>query len=115
MAKIFDKLDQWGCDTIGAMDRFLEDEELYVTCLETVITDEAFEKLGQALKEQKIQDAFEYAHTLKGVLANLGLTPMFVLAEEIVEPLRAGKGENLLPVYEKLLEANEYLKQILGK
>ena len=115
MSKLFEALDNWGCDVKGAMERFLDDEGLYVTCLETVITDDAFEKLGVALEQKQIQAAFDYAHTLKGVFANLGLTPMFLLVEELVEPLRAGNGENLETAYEKLLEANEYLKQILGK
>lgn len=115
MGKLFDELEQWGCDIEGAMERFLEDEELYVICLETVITDEAFKHLGEALREKRTQDAFDCAHTLKGVFANLGLTPMYRIVEEIVEPLRAGCNENLLPFYEKLLDANEHLKQILGK
>lgn len=114
MGIIFQKLEEWGCDVEGALERFLEDEELYMTCLETVISDSAFEKLGVALEEQKVAEAFDYAHTLKGVFANLGLTPMFTIVEKIVEPLRSGSAENLQETYKSLLEANEHLKLILG-
>ena len=115
MSKLLEALENWGCDIKGAMERFLADEELYVTCLETVIMDEAFEKLGVALEQKQIQEAFDYAHTLKGVFANLGLKPMYLSVERLVEPLRAGNGENLETAYKELLEANDYLKQLLGK
>lgn len=114
MDKIFQDLEEWGCDVEGAMERFLDDKELYMMCLQTVISDPAFEKLGAALEEKRVAEAFDYSHTLKGVLANLGLTPMFVLAESIVEPLRKGAADNLQEAYEKLLASNEQLKCILG-
>ncbi len=115
VTNILTSLEDWGCDVEGAMNRFLEDEELYLTCLETVITDEAFDKLGTALTERQEQEAFDSAHTLKGVFANLGLTPMFEIVVDIVEPLRNGKCEGLQDDYRKLLDANQYLKQVLGK
>lgn len=107
-------LAEWGCDIEGALERFLEDDELYMTCLETLVVDNAYEKLGKALAEGKVAEAFDYAHTLKGVLSNLGLTPMICIVEKIVEPLRAGFGEGLEEFYEQLLDANEHLKCILG-
>lgn len=114
MEKIFQTLEEWGCDVEGALDRFLDDKELYMTCLQTVIADSAFEKLGVALKEKKVSEAFDYAHTLKGVFANLGLTPMLSIVECIVEPLRSGSADGLEDVYEKLLTSNEHFKSILG-
>ena len=111
---IFRELKNWGCDVDGAMERFLEDEELYVSCLQMVVSDANFEKIGTTLKEKEIEQAFDASHTLKGVFANLGLTPMLLLAERIVEPLRKGSEENLWEEYEALLGANEQLKTILG-
>lgn len=114
MEMIFQTLEKWGCDVEGALDRFLDDKELYMTCLQTVIEDRAFEELGVALEEKKTQEAFDYAHTLKGVFANLGLTPMLSVVEQIVEPLRNGSPDGLEDEYEKLLASNEHLKSILG-
>ena len=96
------------------MERFLDDKELYMACLETVISDSNFEKLGVALKEKSVTEAFDCAHTLKGVFANLGLTPMFSMVVNIVEPLRTGSADNLEEPYEQLLLSNEHLKSILG-
>ena len=114
MEMIFQALEEWGCDVEGALDRFLDDKELYMTCLQTVVADDNFAKLGASLEEQNVPKAFDYAHTLKGVFANLGLTPMFVIVETIVEPLRAGSGNNLEEPYAHLLASNEKLKGILG-
>lgn len=110
--KVFEKLENWGCDVTGAMERFLEDEELYLTCLQAVTEDSNFETLGEALREKNTEQAFNSSHTLKGVLLNMGLSPMFLLAEQIVEPLRKGTIENLMDSYEELLKAREYLKEI---
>jgi len=111
---MFQELEDWGCDIDGALERFLDDEELYVTCLETVVTDHNFEKLGEALEEKAVSDAFDYAHTLKGVFANLGLTPMYMIVEKIVEPLRSGNANNLEDAYQELLLSNKRLRSILG-
>lgn len=111
---IFHRLQEWGCDIEGALERFLDDKELYVTCLQTVIEDGNFKKLGDALAEGRISDAFDYAHTLKGVFANLGLIPMYTIVELIVEPLRSGISSDLKQPYEELLASNEHLKEIIG-
>ena len=108
MEMIFQRLDE------GALERFLDDKELYVTCLQTVSDDGNFEKLGVALEEGRVADAFDYAHTLKGVFANLGLTPMYTIVEKIVEPLRSGLTSDLKQPYEELLASREHLKIMIG-
>lgn len=115
MDGIFEELKEWGCDIDGAMARFLDDKELYLTCLDTVICDKAFGRLGMALAENEVKEAFDSAHTLKGVFANMGLTPMFRIVECLVEPLREGCIEDLMPDYHRLLDANDYLRDILER
>ena len=78
-----------------------------------MIEDEAFDRLKTALDAHNAQEAFGYAHTLKGVLANMGLTPMFDIITLLVEPLRAGNCENLMPEYGKLIESREKLKSLM--
>lgn len=114
MTALLDALKDWGCDIDGALERFVGDEELYVTCLHSVLTDKAFFGLGEALKKGEMKEAFGYAHTLKGVLANMGLTPMFDISVRIVEPLRAENDENLMPIYEELLQAKDKLEAMIG-
>jgi HPt (histidine-containing phosphotransfer) domain-containing protein len=115
MDNLLRDLDDWGCDIDGAMERFLGETDLYENCLETVAEDNAFIALGEALKDGNATEAFEQAHTLKGVLANLGLTPMYDIVVQLVEPLRVGYVENLSGIYEELLSANENLKELLAR
>ena len=115
MEEVFKRLEEWGCDVAGALERFFDDKDLYMTCVEIVITDRNFDKLGVALEEENVLEAFDCAHTLKGVFANLGLTPMFAIVETIVEPLRGGSAHDLWSAYEELLAANEELRRILEK
>ena len=60
-----------------------------------VSIDPAFETLGRALDEENAADGFDAAHSLKGILANTGLTPLYNTIVRIVEPLRAGKVNGL--------------------
>lgn len=113
MSTLLDELKDWGCDVDGAMERFMGDEELYRICLHSVLSDKSFGGLCEALQRNDVDEAFDHAHTLKGVLANMGLTPMFDITVRIVEPLRAGNSENLLPVCEELMQAKDRLGKLL--
>lgn len=112
---LLEELRNWGCDIDGALERFIGDEELYKTCLYTVLEDKAFGGLGEALGAGWVKEAFDHAHTLKGVLANMGLTPMYDITVRIVEPLRAGGDtEGLLALYEELLQAKSVLEAMVA-
>lgn len=111
-AKI-EELRGWGCDVKGALERMAGDEEFYLECLNTIPEEPCFPGLEKALQERNVSQAFDCAHTLKGVLANLGLTPMFDKTVEIVEPLRAGKDEGLTGKMNELMEMKNHLAQIL--
>lgn len=102
MNMILEELRTWGCDVAGALERMIGDEAFYVECLQEVAKDPSFDKLKEALETGDGHAAFEAAHTLKGVLANVGLTPMYNKITEIVEPLRAGHQEGLLEQYAQL-------------
>lgn len=110
---LLEELKNWGCDIDGALERFVGDEDMYKSCLYTLLGDKAFLGLGEALRANQVKEAFDYAHTLKGVIANMGLTPMYQIVVRLVEPLRKGEIENLLPIYEELLQAREILARML--
>lgn len=103
MTELFEKLREHGCDVEGALARFLDDEELYVQFYTELLDDKAFTALGLALSENRITDAFDYAHTLKGVIGNMGITPMFETICSIVEPLRVGSTVGVSEKYDELL------------
>ena len=103
MSVLCTKLEDWGCDISGAMRRFLNDEELYASCLGTLIADESFGLLEKAIQESDVTKAFDAAHSLKGTLGNMGLTPMYEIIIQIVEPLRDGKLDGIAEKYEILM------------
>lgn len=105
------ELESWGCDITGAMERFLDDEAFYFECYEQGLEDAGFGLLKEALDAHDVRLAFEYAHGLKGVIANLGLTSLHIIISDIVEPLRAGREDGLLQKYQELIkERDRYLK-----
>lgn len=87
------QLERWGCDVKGALPRFLNDEEFMLECIVQVSQDPAFDELGRSIEAGKTKEAFDAAHTLKGIIANTGLTPLLVIIVAIVELLRRGSTE----------------------
>ena len=102
-----DDLIALGCDWDGVMDRFLNDDEFYFECYEQVLNDTSFGQLREELKKHNISQAFEYAHTLKGLISNIGLTQLYDSIVGIVEPLRAGSDDGLLEKYDLLMQERE--------
>lgn len=87
--KLYRKLEDWGCDVSGAKERF-DDDELFATCIDLFLEDENFKKLNEEIKNNDYQEAFNAAHTIKGVAANLGLTPIYDSVSDVVQELRVG-------------------------
>ena len=83
--KIFDA---YGGDYSATMGRFMDNEVMYLRFLDMLFQDESLRQLGDALEAGKLEEAFAAAHTLKGVTANMGLTPLYKAVCSIVEPLR---------------------------
>lgn len=111
---LLDQLSKWGCDVPGAMERFLDDEDLYLSCLDIFAEDENFAKLRQSLDSKNYTDAFDSAHTLKGVSGNLGLSPLYQAVVEIVEPLRSKDYSNLEAQYSKVINKYDEFMNILN-
>ena len=111
--EVFIRLKEWKCDVDGALERFLDDEEMYMDFLHQIAEEESVAKLGAAIEAGDAQAAFDCAHTLKGVHGNMGLTPLYLLDIEIVEPLRAGSFAGVQDHYAKLVAENDKLKDIL--
>ena len=109
------KLKAWGCDVDGALDRMMGDECFYLSLLGRAVKDPAFVALGAALEQRDAKKAFEQAHLLKGVLGNMGLTPLYLITCKIVEPLRSGKTRGLTMPYQALMAAHQQLRRMLSE
>lgn len=58
---------------------------------DSVLEDPNYEEMIKAIREKDTEQAFHYAHTLKGVCANLSLWRMQDAVSGVVEGLRMGK------------------------
>lgn len=109
----------YGGDYQATMPRFLNKEELYLKFLEMLFDDGSLKKLGDALYAGDLKNAFEAAHTLKGVVGNMGLTPLFHAVCRIVEPLRCRERrpdyrqmyEDILQEFDKVHSLKECLER----
>ena len=84
-----EKLNQFGANTAEGISRCAGSEALYLRLVGMIPKEQSFDKLKTAIEENNYDDAFAAAHTLKGVLGNLSLTPMFETADRMTELLRA--------------------------
>lgn len=85
------KLKAYGANVEEGVSRCLDSEEFYLELINTVLEDGDPAPLKQALLAKDVNASFEIAHGLKGVYANLSLTPLLTPANELTEILRAKK------------------------
>lgn len=83
------KLEENGADVEATLRRFMGNENMYLKFLKKFPGDQNYQNLGTSLEAGNYEEAFRYAHTLKGVAANLGLVPMQTTVSGIVEELRS--------------------------
>ena len=113
MSALLDELRTMGCDIDDAMGRFLNKEDFYARIYKKFLDEKSFAALGEALKAKNTDDAFRHSHTLKGVCANMGLTPLLNIVVKIVEPCRAGDySDELLTYYDELMAEYEKYKAL---
>lgn len=107
----------YGADYNSTMARFMGKEAMYLKFLDMLFKDDNLEKLGTALEQQDYEAAFAAAHTLKGVVGNMGLTPLFNAVCAIGESLRKREvPEDYNVLYQIIqtgfLQADEFRKKL---
>ena len=100
-----DALKQFGCNTDDGLSRCMGNEAFYFKLIGKVIDDKNFQMLEDAVASKDLDKAFDAAHSLKGVLGNLALTPVYQPVYEITELLRERKD----------IDYSEYIKTISEK
>ena len=99
---IIDKLNEWGADTELGIRRCANNKDLYLRLVKMLNENEGFSKLEETINNNDLQAAFQAAHGLKGVLANLELIPLYKPVFAITELLR----------YETNTDYSDLLKEI---
>ncbi len=99
-AKVIEELTAYGCDTAGAIERFVNNEAMYIKFLNKFLDDPSFSQVKPSMEDD---EAFlKTTHTLKGVAGNLGFTPLYDTAAYMVERCRAGEPDEGRACYGRL-------------
>lgn len=83
-------LENAGIDYKSGLARFMGNETVYKKCLLMFPDDKSYEKMKEAITSGNIKEAFNTAHTLKGVAGNLSMTRLYEHTVPLVEKLRGG-------------------------
>ncbi len=98
-----------------ALDRFSYDEDLYANILFTFPADTTIFDLKSAVANKQWDEAFTASHALKGLAGNLGLTPLFHSAGELVIAIRAGRIKDIGPAYASLQMDYDDIVEVIKK
>lgn len=102
---LWDMLREKGVDVDKALERMKGNKDAYKGFLIEFFEDPDFETLGEEIRAGNTKKAFEYAHGLKGMAANLGLDEVRSKLSVLVEILRGGGGEGAPAAYDDVMEA----------
>lgn len=120
---VLDSLKAAGADTEDGLKRCLGKEDFYLKMINLALKNENFELLGGALQAEDYVKSFELCHALKGVIANVSLTPLYDLISDLTEKLRACTGtvqmetggEDFLELYKKIREIQKNFLSLVEK
>ena len=93
-----------GANTEEGLGRCLNNEEFYLRLVKMAISDQTLEQLKDALDRNDLDEAFEKAHALKGVLGNVSLTNVLEPILEITEDLRARTEKDYTAQIDQIME-----------
>jgi HPt (histidine-containing phosphotransfer) domain-containing protein len=108
-----EQLKEYGADIRQGVERCMGNEAFYLRMVGLVTKDGNFEKLKDALARGDLEAGFEAAHALKGVLANLALTPVLEPVSEMTELLRTRTEMDYGPLLAKAGQEWERLQVML--
>lgn len=101
---LWDMLRKRGVDVDRALARMKGNKDAYKNFLIEFFGDPDFEALGTEIKAGNAKIAFEYAHGLKGMAANLGLDEVRSRLGVLVEILRPGGLDGAQKAYDDVME-----------
>ena len=97
-----EKLKAFGADTEDGLARCMGMEDFYLGLVAEVPKAIETEELEAALESGDLGAAFETVHAMKGVLANLSLTPLLKPVSELTELLRKREEADYAPLLHEI-------------
>ncbi len=102
----------WGANVDEGMERCLNNEAFYLKLVQKSMQDPSFERLAEAVAAGDLDKGFDMAHALKGVMANLALTPILKPVQEITELLRSKAAADYEPLVREILARRDSLVKL---
>ena len=96
--------DNVGGSYVDVINRFGADN-IISRFLKMLLKDNTIVEFKTAIAENNIEEAFRHAHTMKGLLSNLGLTSLYNKDFEIVEFLRKKDINYVIPLVPDSVES----------
>ena len=106
-------LRDWGANVDEALVRCLNNEAFYLKLVNKALGDPSFDGLKEAVEAGNLEKGFEFAHALKGVTANLALTPICQPVTRITELLRNRTAADYAPLLGEIAEKRSQLLALL--
>lgn len=109
-----DTLRAYGANVDEGVKRCINSEAFYLKMVQKVKENlDSCEKLKEEVEAKDLDKAFETAHALKGVLANLSLTPLLQPVSEITELLRARTDTDYSELTERITQKKDELLKLM--
>lgn len=90
------RLEAGGIDTDSALDRMMGNEAIFFRLLNKFLSDDNFEKLTEAVRQEDMDAALTASHTLKGICGNLSMQKLFELLTKQVQLFREGDSKGAI-------------------
>lgn len=102
-------LQSYGVNTKEGLSRCMNNEKFYFRMLGMGLKNDSFDKLETLLAAGNLDEAFEQAHAIKGVVGNLAITPIYNQIADITESLRARKDLDYVSIYKPVKSLRDEL------
>lgn len=109
------ELQELGADVDDAMRRFMNNAALYERMLGKLPATVKDKNVMEFIEAGNIETAIENAHTLKGVMGNLSVTPLYKAYTEITNLLRENKPDEARSILEECLPVQEQVIACIEK
>jgi hypothetical protein len=110
---IIDKLNNYGCNTKEGLERCLNKEDFYIKLLKMSVSDNKIYDLKKFIIDKDYDNAFKISHALKGVFANLSLTPLYNILYNLTEELRIKENKDYTNEINGLVKVFDEIKNII--
>lgn len=104
-----EKLTEYGADVEKGLSRCANNEALYLRLVKMCAQELKSCELGDALKKNDLEKAFDIAHKLKGGVNNLSLDPISAPICELTELLRNKTTGDYDKLYDKIMSETNSL------